>query len=796
MKLIFKVAIITFVFILSTNIYAQSLLGYKICVDPGHGGQDAANDRYIAATGFWESEGNWDKALHLKQMLIDLGATVILTRNGNTNNDDPALSVRAAIANNNNVDIFHSIHSNGFQGTSNYSLMLFKGTDNSPANPNSKVYAERVGAKIFAALRTTALYNRGDMSFLGYNLGVLNPLTMQGVLSEGSFHDYIPESWRLMNTIYRKHEALAITRGLLQHLNSSGLGTGAIAGIVRDPSKTVTYYAFPGNDQKVPLNNIKVTVQPGNIVYNGDNKNNGYYLFDGLVPGQYKVLIEREGYFKDSATVSVVANQTVFADKFLTYDTTRAPIVESYYPDASMDSVKTSDVVKMKFSRPMKKESVESAFSMNPPVTGTFTWSADNMSFTFKPDLPYLPKQQYTVTISQQALSIWNVGLSESFSFSFNTKFRNRLNLEKSYPIAGATEISTTIQIRLQFDAPIFQGSLAGNVRLVDESNVLQTVANVKVTSANGKGYISFEPKNPLLSNSLYTVVLHGKISDLDSIPMVDTVYIPFRTSAEQYVSGNVIDNFEVLGGWRNPNLSMMSSGIDTNITKFAITNEKKVFGTNSGRLIYQFSGTNGVAAIPNTNKPSTGTDNNATVGLWIFGDLSNNLLELYFNDSQNSGAAYFVDTINWTGWKLKYFPINEILLSGEKFLTDIAITKTSNGALNGTVYFDDFQTNVLVPVENSVSEIPTEFRLNQNYPNPFNPSTRISWQIPTSGHVELKIYDVLGNEITTLVNEYQNGGSYTINFDALKYRMSSGIYFYTITSQGKSITKKLVLMK
>ena len=68
--------------------------------------------------------------------------------------------------------------------------------------------------------RTTAKYNRSDNDFLGFNLGVLRPLTMPGTLSEGSFHDYIPESWRLKNDKYLKHESWAIARSFLQYFKN------------------------------------------------------------------------------------------------------------------------------------------------------------------------------------------------------------------------------------------------------------------------------------------------------------------------------------------------------------------------------------------------------------------------------------------------------------------------------------------------------------------------------------------------------------------------------------------------
>ncbi|MCB0748662.1 MAG: T9SS type A sorting domain-containing protein, partial [Ignavibacteriae bacterium] len=86
------------------------------------------------------------------------------------------------------------------------------------------------------------------------------------------------------------------------------------------------------------------------------------------------------------------------------------------------------------------------------------------------------------------------------------------------------------------------------------------------------------------------------------------------------------------------------------------------------------------------------------------------------------------------------------------------------------------------------------EYRLNQNYPNPFNPVTKISYQIPTPGLVTLRIYDVLGREVRTLVNKELNSGKYEIEFDASS--LSSGIYFYSLRAESFASTKKIVLMK
>ena len=94
---------------------------------------------------------------------------------------------------------------------------------------------------------------------------------------------------------------------------------------------------------------------------------------------------------------------------------------------------------------------------------------------------------------------------------------------------------------------------------------------------------------------------------------------------------------------------------------------------------------------------------------------------------------------------------------------------------------------------EATVAEIKS-FGLDQNYPNPFNPATVISYQLPVSGHVTLTVYDMLGKEVASLVNDVKEAGIYSATFDGSK--LSSGIYFYTLRSGNFTATKKLMLMK
>ncbi|MBV6478798.1 MAG: hypothetical protein HGGPFJEG_01555 [Ignavibacteria bacterium] len=97
-----------------------------------------------------------------------------------------------------------------------------------------------------------------------------------------------------------------------------------------------------------------------------------------------------------------------------------------------------------------------------------------------------------------------------------------------------------------------------------------------------------------------------------------------------------------------------------------------------------------------------------------------------------------------------------------------------------------------------SITSVPTEYALAQNYPNPFNPSTTINYELPESGQVTLRIYDLLGKEVATLVNEKLEAGRYSVTFNgsSVSGGLASGMYFYKITAGNYTAVKKMVLIK
>ncbi len=105
-------------------------------------------------------------------------------------------------------------------------------------------------------------------------------------------------------------------------------------------------------------------------------------------------------------------------------------------------------------------------------------------------------------------------------------------------------------------------------------------------------------------------------------------------------------------------------------------------------------------------------------------------------------------------------------------------------------------QTGVLITGLEQIEKdiLPASFRLEQNYPNPFNPTTTIHFALPKRAQITIKLFDLLGREIATLVEDKLNGGVHQINFEAAG--LPSGLYFYTMKTSGFSASKKLTILK
>lgn len=336
-RAIFVLALIALCVVLS----AADFNGVKIYVNPGHGGWDS-NDRNIQTIpfamgdtlGFWESKSNLIKGLYLRELLQSQGATVYMSRTLNRTQDDRSLSEIAAEANANNVDAFLSIHSNAVganQGT-NYLLLLFHGRDNAPKYPQSLVQAQKAWPRLINNQLTTWTHYttstniRGDSTFYGtYGLGVLTPLVVPGFLSEGSFHDYKPETHRLLNSDYCKLEATNFHRYFCDYFQADLPATGMIAGFVKGAEQTINHpqyiYKAGTHDRWLPLNGARVKLMnaAGDSLmgYQVDTLYNGVFAFHQLQPGTYKLRFTAANHTAKDTTVTVAAAATTYARMLL-----------------------------------------------------------------------------------------------------------------------------------------------------------------------------------------------------------------------------------------------------------------------------------------------------------------------------------------------------------------------------------------------------------------------------------------------------------------------------------------------
>lgn len=185
--------------------------------------------------------------------------------------------------------------------------------------------------------------------------------------------------------------------------------------------------------------------------------------------------------------------------------------------------------------------------------------------------------------------------------------------------------------------------------------------------------------------------------------------------------------------------------------------------------------------------------------GTWTNVNLpgSPNVADLFMTSSTTGYAVgqnhYLIATKNGSTWEIQ----NPLITDGH--LTSVHFVNDLTGWIVGVSYLGGIirktTTGGLITSTKNISQnTPEKYFIYQNYPNPFNPFTNIKFDIPKSSHVNIIVYDVLGKEITTLVNEKLSSGSYEVEWNATHY--ASGVYFYALKTEEYNIAKKLVLIK
>ncbi|MCB0281853.1 MAG: Ig-like domain-containing protein [Calditrichaeota bacterium] len=531
--------------LLITPLWAQ-FEGIKIMVNPGHGGHDS-NDRYIPSTGFWESDGNLTKGLHLRDLLEARGAEVVMSRTQNRTEDDLPLSQIVAIANSNNVDWMHAIHSNAHNANTNYTLILYQGFTNTPTFPETRDMAIIMGKKINETDYTSSYTYAGDFTFYGTGqayLGVFRGLAMPGTLSEGSFHDYQQESWRLMNLDYRKHEAVALLRSFLEQYDLAPLEYGAVAGLARDKSKLVTYgyNSSLSNDKYTPINNIRVELQKDGQklrTYNGDFNNNGYFVFDSVDPGSYDLVFDYGQFKSDTLQALVTANKTKFLEVFPDPQTNKEPGVFGTMPDEAADNVNTYSDIKITFSQAMQKDSTQAAISINPVMNGSFSWSDNNTILMFRPEKAFMPGTNYQVSVGTGAQNNSGINISQTFQFTFSTAADHVYpKIVETFP-AENDSIVTDKSIVFTFDQQMIPDS-------AEYAFQIEPAINGKFTWSENNTVCTFDPDSLLSADTPFSLAFSPKALNTYHVGLESEFVLNFKTRKRNHI--HVVKSFPAQG--------------------------------------------------------------------------------------------------------------------------------------------------------------------------------------------------------------------------------------------------------
>ena len=717
---------------------------YKIYINPGHGGYDS-DDRlmylypvfvnqnvqpgYTREQSFWESVSNLDKGLRLDTILRDLGFQTKMSRITNTTADDRSLSGISAEASNWNADFMLSIHSNA-GNPSNYILHLHSGiTPGDPYGLNG--YPEKVPEEVCnEARKITTLMGQnqysnqvscwsrepniaGDKTFartiMGWSngYGVMRNLKVPGTISEGMMHDYLPETYRLMNIDYKRQESFQFAKTFMEHFCGGQLKDGAIGGKIHDVYQKQTfpdYKARKGTrDEYRPINRGIVELWQNDQLldtYVTDTMYNGVYYFWNLQPGTYTVKAKPEGYYPQEQTLEVKQNEISYGIFALSMARNTPPEVIDYSPKvAPGEAVLVSTDVTISFNWDMETEATAAALEIVPAVDGKVTFEDDNHTLRFTPATRFEPGVTYTVTLGIGAChpdATYDNHLKEPFSFSFTTSNRGSISIIQTYPAAGETNVPLTPSFIAVFDAEIVTSSVRNNMAVYDaEGNKLSVnTRSYKYNAApEPYGYAAFELTKALEPNSDYKLVLDANIKDNDGILLNGMYEIPFRTGEEITPTLPLVHDMETKFFEGDKENSIDVESVNTLCYK-----NKKYAGTYSNQCAYVFAAAGGEARFKVTDPSLIVSNNMSKLGLYVFSDYSFNTLYAYYGVDGDNQFVKVCD-FDFAGWRYCELDLTVLPAGIDYQLMGLRLVGGSNLLSgSGAFYIDNVHSEYVQP--------------------------------------------------------------------------------------------------
>lgn len=724
----------------------NSFSDIKIYINPGHGGH-GSNDRGMTiypfaagdVKGFWESNSNLDKGLFLDSMLTALGVQTMMSRRTNNdgggndydvltawknagkitqeqfdymlaNGDDRYLSEIAREANNYGADFMISIHSNA-GNPSNYILQLYSGKELNDATNYAHTNRNEAVSRDVTTIMGRYLYENtnadwtrepyiiGDKTFArqifgwsnGY--GVLRNLQIGGTISEGSMHDYTPETYRLMNMGYKKAEAFHFMQSFLEYFLDYTYPQGAIGGQIRDSYQNILFPAISYHkgtmDALMPLLHAKVELIQNNQILATtytDSLYNGCFYFWDLEPGIYTVRASMDNYYTQDFTDTVHAGHITYQPCLLNLQRQTPPVVTKHTPAPAdlTDSVEVATQVVLDFNWDMLTDSTLDAFSISPAVDGIVTFENANRTLRFAPAGRFEPGVEYTVTLTTQAChpdTAWPNHLEQPFVLKFRTKNRGSIRFLGSYPQDGATDVPLNPSFITLYDQKLNTASARNAFSIKDMSGNEVTLHTRSITcnkAPSPYGYAAFETTDALQPRTQYQLTIAASLKDDIGVYLNTPHVITFTTGETITPEIPIVDALDTLQFVYDTemSISVLSGYTMRNISK-------KYVGLASNELSYKFAAEEAEAFYALKNKMLIQATSDDRIGFYVFSDYSGNELYAKFETEGDIHYAKVCD-LDYGGWKWQELDLS-ILPEGVEFqLTALRVVR-KEGILSGS---------------------------------------------------------------------------------------------------------------
>ena len=691
----------------------------KLYVDPGHSG--IGNLGY---GGYSEAEKVLAVAYALKDYLItytDMKAENIMFSRYTDQDLEISFSRKADEAAAMGAHLYYSIHSDASPSNFTVTTTLFLyggrrdvvgGTVYEKRPEGGKLFGDILNADLTGAMRANhgsgyvSVGSRGNIAdltfygsssmtpYLAVNSNTNNRTASH--LSEAGFHTTAQQNMQFVNVEYKKLQAYAAYQSLVRYFSEKHLG-GRVEPV---QAGIVTGFVYDGEINR-PVNGAKITLTEGSLVkeyttdtyeslprkytFKPEEFGNGFYWVEGFTPGAtVTVKVEAEGFAADEKTVTIpVTAGTTTKDglgvlDFNMINTTLATVsdVEYYLVDDKVDITRPAVIT---FSRKMDKASVEAAMSVVPETPLYFTWRNDFIVSVNISALEYETDYELKIdgsvaknSLTENLLDGAGDGTEGSdFVTAFSTMALTPLKIA-AYDPQGTQEVSSRPVVRIEFDRPLNEASIAPDQITVTDAAGNPVAGVQQYVEINRKSVLHYLFNTDLIPRETYTVKVASGIADaygqtidddfqytFSARPRVRTVNAPQLT---QFNDAS-IPVMQSSAHWYAPTAAGQTTGIVAANTKaeFDTDMSPTAQNINSFRVDYQwdgtFTGTHLIRQHYSPVEPKFSKSN--LLQYYLFGDGSNTQFSivLYASPPDVSVATLWVKTvmvtIDWVGWKL-----------------------------------------------------------------------------------------------------------------------------------------------